>query len=233
MGCVRHRQAHLAVECLLEGSQRPEEAIALPLEALGDVEGKDDAPVILEAATPGRTTVRWDDRGIPQSREYAVPEIDSCRRSRAPRRLRGLPGGALDALAEAAATTEEGSTRYAPELIQLKGDCREVVATDGRQISSRAASACPGRATCWSGHAAVREQGAAAATGRSGSAGRRPRRAEGRGLDALSGHPGRRRFPRVEHVVPDARFATTRLALDPQDAGSWGSARPAARRRRA
>src|SRR4051794_28710417 len=70
---VRHHQAHLAVEHVLEGHRQPEAAIPLPLDALADFEGKDDMPVVLEAAGPGRTTVRWEDRGIPQSREYPVP----------------------------------------------------------------------------------------------------------------------------------------------------------------
>src|SRR4051812_38969647 len=67
---VRHHQAHLAVEQALEGPQQPEATLPLPLDALADVEGKDDTPVILEATGPGRTMVRWEDRGIPQSREY-------------------------------------------------------------------------------------------------------------------------------------------------------------------
>src|SRR3954451_19539845 len=56
---VRHHQAHLAVEHVLEGPRRPEAVIPLPLEALADVEGKDDTQVTLEALAPGRTTVRW------------------------------------------------------------------------------------------------------------------------------------------------------------------------------
>src|SRR4051812_26748815 len=67
---VRHHQAHLAVEQVLEGPRQPEAAIPLPLDALADFEGKDDTPVVLEAAGPGRTSVRWEDRGIPQAREY-------------------------------------------------------------------------------------------------------------------------------------------------------------------
>src|SRR4051812_4885741 len=59
---VRHHQAALTVECVLPGTGRPEGAIALPLDALADFEGKDDAPVVLEAAAPGRIVARWDDR---------------------------------------------------------------------------------------------------------------------------------------------------------------------------
>src|SRR4051812_20704644 len=64
---IRHHQAHLAVEGLLEGTQRSAEALALPLDALADFEGRDDTPVTLEAPAAGRTVVRWSDRGIPQT----------------------------------------------------------------------------------------------------------------------------------------------------------------------
>src|SRR5207248_10827967 len=106
---VRHHQAHLAVECLVPGTYRPEEAIALPLDALADVEGKDESPVVLEAAAPCRTVARWDDRGIPQTREYAVPEVAGLPPFPGPpASFETCPAGLLDALAEAAAPTDEG-----------------------------------------------------------------------------------------------------------------------------
>jgi hypothetical protein len=132
---VRHHQPALAVEYLLPGTYRPEEAIALPLDALADVEGKDETPVVLEAAAPGRTVVRWDDRGIPQSREYPVPDLAGLPPFPAPpTAIEACPAELLDALAEAAQTTDEGSTRYALDCLQLKGATGEVIATDGRQI---------------------------------------------------------------------------------------------------
>ena len=120
---VRHHHAALAVEHAVPGADRPEESIALPLDALADFEGKDDAAVVLEAAAPGRTVVRWEDRGIPQVPRVRRPRARrACRRSPSRRRRgRGLPGGLLDALAEAAATTDEDSTRYALDCLQLRG----------------------------------------------------------------------------------------------------------------
>src|SRR4051794_21335619 len=67
---IRHHLADLAVECRLPGDDRPEASMALPLDALADFEGRDDTAVILEATAPGRTVVRWHDRGIPQARDY-------------------------------------------------------------------------------------------------------------------------------------------------------------------
>src|SRR4051812_32588687 len=58
---VRHHQAALAVECALPGNDRPGESIAMPLDALADVEGKDDTAVVLVALAPLRTVARWDD----------------------------------------------------------------------------------------------------------------------------------------------------------------------------
>jgi len=223
---VRHRQAHLAVECLLEGADRPEGAVAVPLDALADFEGRDDSPVVLEAATPGRTTVRWDDRDIPQSREYTVPEIGSLPAfPEPPATFKDCPYGLLDALVEAAATTEEGSTRYALNCIQMKGTTSEVVATDGRQILIQGGFGLP-----WDGDLLVRAAPLFASKELPRDRPVRVGRTDSyvvlmAGAWSISlAIQAEARFPRVEHVVPDARFAATRLTLDPQDAEFLGQA---------
>src|SRR5258707_2350689 len=66
-----------AVAYVTDGSYHPLEAIALPLDALADVEGNDDSPVIVEAVAADRTVARWTDRGVPQTREYVVPALDT------------------------------------------------------------------------------------------------------------------------------------------------------------
>ena len=133
---VRHYQPHLAVECVVRCVQGSQEPLALPLDALADLEGSEYSPLVLEATDgPGQVRARWEDRGIPQSREYTVlesgvrptfPEPPPCWES--------CPSGTLDTLAEAAATTDDGSTRYALGCLQLQGMSGDVVATDGRQI---------------------------------------------------------------------------------------------------
>ena len=50
---VRHQQADLAVECVLPGDNPTEEWIAVSLDVLADVEGRDDSAVVLEATAPG------------------------------------------------------------------------------------------------------------------------------------------------------------------------------------
>ena len=79
------------------------ESIALPLDALADFEGRAESQVMLVAVAPDSTVVRWDDRGIPQSREYTV-RAARPRRSRCPNFPRSwveVPAELLDVLAEA------------------------------------------------------------------------------------------------------------------------------------
>jgi len=132
--CVRLHLDHLAVECLLEGDRRADGAVMLPLDALADFEGCDESLVHLQASDSGRTTARWDDRGVPQSREYTVPAAASPDFPEGPVDLVERPPGLLEALAEAAATAGERTARHALDCILLRGSTSEAVATDGRQV---------------------------------------------------------------------------------------------------
>lgn len=216
---VRHRQAHLAVDCLLEGPQESQKAIAPSLDALADFEGRDDVPVTLEASATGRTVARWADRGIPQTREYAVPAPEGLPGfPEPPAEFETGPAGLLDALAEAAATTDETSTRYALNCLQLQGDTSEVIATDGRQILIQGGFRFP-----WAGARLIRHSPL--------FAGKELPRDRPVSIGQTDSHVVLRvgpwtifltvqaeaRFPRVEQVIPDGRFAATRLRLDPQD----------------
>jgi len=217
---VRHHQASLAVECLLPGADGPCEAIALPLDALGDFEGRDDGRVVLEAAGPGHTVARWQEGGIPLSREYAAPDASGLPpfpgQSAS---FEACPAGLLDALAEATLTTDEGSTRYALDCIQLKGAAGEVVATDGRQILIQGGFRFP-----WDGDLLVRRTPLFAGRGlprdRPVGVGRTETHVAiraGNWTAWLTVRPDAR-FPRIEQAIPDAAAAATRLRLDPADA---------------
>jgi len=217
---VRHHQAPLAVELVLPGPDRPGEAVALPLDALADFEGRDDTPVVLEAAAPDRTLARWEDRGIPRSKEYPVPdpaELPSF--PGLPTAFETCPAGLLDALAQAAATTDEGSTRYALDCLQLKGDTGEVVATDGRQILIQGGYRFP-----WGGDLLVRRTPLFASRAlprdRPVAVGRTDAHAAVRAGDWTVWLTVRAdaRFPRTEHAVPDPAAVTTRLRLGGGDA---------------
>ena len=160
---VRHHQPSLAVETVLRCPQGVQPPLCLPLDALTDLEGSEDAPIVLQAPGANQVTARWEDRGIPQVREYAVTEF-----SRLPP-FPGLPdswepcpAGTLDMLAEAAATTDGGSTRYALGCLQLRGATGEVIATDGRQILVQGGFAVPlGRRFAGAAHVVVRGPGSA------------------------------------------------------------------------
>jgi hypothetical protein len=132
---AQHRYCDLAIEHVEAGSYRPATGIAIPPDALADFEGSADSPVVLESAAPDRTIVRWDDRGIPQSREYhIVTPVDRLEPMPAlSATWASNPGERLDALAEAAAVSSPDSTRYSLECLQLQGDHGKVLATDGRQ----------------------------------------------------------------------------------------------------
>ena len=223
---VRHHQAPLAVEHVLPGADRPEEAIALPLDALADFEGRDDALVILEAAAPGRTVARWEDRGIPRAKEYAVPDADGLPPFPAlPVAFETCPAGLLDALAEAAATTDEGSTRYALDCIQFKGGTGEVVATDGRQILIQGGFQFP-----WDGDLLVRRTPLFASRAlprdRPVEVGRTEAHVAVRAGDWTAWLTIRHdaRFPRIEHAIPSGYGTATHLRLAPEDAAFLGHA---------
>jgi hypothetical protein len=136
---AQHRYCDLAVDYVEPGDHRPASGLAIPLDALADFEGAADAPVILEAVAPDRTVVRWDDRGIPQSREYSlITPVDRLEpMPTSPATWASNTGELLDALAEATETSTPDSNRYALECLQLQGHRGQVVATDGRQLLVR------------------------------------------------------------------------------------------------
>ena len=142
---AQHRYCDLAVEYVETGDHRPAATLAIPLDALADFEGPADTPVVLEAVAPDRTVVRWEDRGIPQSREYSlITPVDRLEPMPAPPATwASNPAELLDALAEATETSTPDSTRYALECIQLQGNRGQIVATDGRQLLVRSGYSLP------------------------------------------------------------------------------------------
>src|SRR5262249_37718609 len=121
------------------GSYRPLIAIAIPLDALADFEGSGDSPVVLEAAAPNQIVVRWDDRGIPQTREYdlitPVDRLDPM--PDLPTTWSTNPPELLTALVEATGLGAPAWQRYALGCIQLRGNGGQILATDGRQALVR------------------------------------------------------------------------------------------------
>jgi len=216
---VRFHHPGLAVELALPGDAQHGEPIALPLEAPGDVQGRDEGVVTLEADGPGRTVVRWADRGIPRSRAYAVPPIaDLTAFPGLPDQLEPIPATVLDALVEASGTTDAASTRYALGCLALRGDSSDLAATDGRQVLIHRGFSWP-----WAGTVLARRPppllGKELPRDRPVEVGKTDSHVilrAGPWTVWLAIQDGR--FPHVDHVIPAAESAATRLRLDPQDA---------------
>jgi hypothetical protein len=218
---AQHRYCDLAVECVEAGSDRPAASLAIPLDALADFEGPADTPVVLESPAPDRTVARWQDRGIPQSREYSLvtPVDRAVPMPGLPAAWVSNPGGLLDALAEATETTTPDSARYALDTIQLQGGRGQLVATDGRQLLVRSGYQFP-----WTDDLLIK--------GRPIFACRALPRDQPVEVGRTDTHVFFRagpwtiscviqrdvRFPAVERVIPGASEIGTRLRLDPADA---------------
>ena len=195
--------------------------MAIPLDALADFEGAADTPVTLEAAAPDRTVVRWDDRGIPQSREYdLVTPMDRIEPMPAPpANWTTNPAGLLEALAEACETGSDDSTRYALNCIQLQGGRGQIVATDGRQLF-----ACSGYEFPWSEDLLIKARPIfacrAISRDRPVDVGRTETHVFFRvGAWTVSCVVQREaRFPAAERVIPAPAEVETQLRLDAADA---------------
>jgi hypothetical protein len=224
---AQHRYCDLAVEYTERGSYRPIANVAIPLDALADLEGAADTPVILESPDPDRTVVRWQDRGIPQSREYSLTTpLDRVEPMPAPPATWASNAGELlDALSEATETSTPDSTRYSLECIQLQGHRGQLVATDGRQLLIRSGYQFP-----WAGDLLIKARPIFAC--------RSLPRDQPVEVGCTDTHIFFRagpwtipcviqrdaRFPAVERVIPAESEVGTRLRLDPADAGFLESA---------
>jgi hypothetical protein len=214
---AQYRYGALALEHVQPGTYRPAEAIALPLDALADCESRDDSPVVLESIAPDRTIVRWEDRGIPQTREYQAVAFDAS--PEPPTAFEPAAPGLLDALADASAIAAQEATRYALNCIQLKGAGREIVATDGRQLLIQGGYTFPFEADFLLRRSPI-------------FACKALPHEEPLTIGATDTHVVLRtgpwtlfleiqtdlRFPKVDSVLPDLRAATTQLQLDAEDA---------------
>jgi hypothetical protein len=218
---AQHRYCDLAVEVVEAGDRRPDDCIAIPLDALADFEGAADTPVILESPAPDRTLVRWEDRGIPQSREYSLTTpVDRVEPMPAPPATWAAnPAGLLDALAEATETTTPDTRRYALDMIQLQCGRGQLIATDGRQLLVRSGYTFP-----WAEDVLIRARPIFACRSlprdQTVEVGRTESHVFFRvGPWTISCVVQRDvRFPAVERAIPSPSEVGTRLRLNPADA---------------
>ncbi len=130
---IRATWSGAAAEYHIEGDLPPEE-ITIPLDVLAQCEGRREDEVTLERHD-NQVTVRWTDDGVPQLVQCdwleagafpAFPRDQTIEAENQPR--------LIAALADAMATADSESTRYATNKIQLRGEAGNIVATDGRQL---------------------------------------------------------------------------------------------------
>jgi hypothetical protein len=215
---ARYQYDGLAIEHTIPDRQAAE-TIPVPLDALAELEGRDDSPITLEAAGPDRTIARWSDRGVPQSRTYDVPVIGSVvAMPTPPETWSPAPKGLLGALAEAALTAGETSPRYALDCIQFGAD-GAIAATDGRQVLIQRGFSFP-----WTGDAIVRLAPLFAGHGLPQDQSVAIARIDGQialrlgpwtlWLEIREGV----RFPDLRGVIPSGHDVPTRLQFDRDDA---------------
>jgi len=219
---ARFQKPYAAVECVVRDSHPCEEAVSLPLDALGDFEGRDDSPVELEPAEDGGTVARWADHGIPQARVYEKTWPVPPPFPAPPPAFSPAGTELLDALEAAADTGCDDSPRYALDAIQLRGKLGEVVATDGRQLLVQSGFDFP-----WEGDLLVRRT---PLFGSSALPRHKPvELGKGDNHVVLKAGPwtlylwvdDKARFPRTDDVPPEERDITSRLCLDPATRCSW------------
>jgi hypothetical protein len=195
--------------------------VLLPLDALAEFEGRGEEPVVIEPVAPDKTIARWVAQGVPQTRQYTVPAVDTLAPlPGTPMPWTLVPARLLDALAEASATSVDGSTRYALDcvLIRAVDAGHEIVATDGHQFLIQGGFRLP-----WAGDVLIRRSPVfsckALPRDRPLEVGKTAAHIVLQAgpwtlfLDVQTGA----RFPRVEGAIPGAGMPATRLRLDPAD----------------
>src|SRR5271157_2430096 len=217
---VQYQYQSLAIEHVEPGGLRELDSIPVPLDVLGDIEGRDDSPVVFEAAEPDRTVIRWQDHGVPQVRECPVTPFGNIAPfPETPTTWTQAPADLLPALAQASEICTDESTRYALNCMQLRGTLHKIISTDGHQLLVRSGFGFP-----WDGDVLIKGSPIFAC------------KALARDQPVQIGKTDTHvvlkigpwsiwneiqkdvRFPGVEEAIPGADALTTRLQLDHEDA---------------
>jgi hypothetical protein len=217
---AQYRYQGLAVEYVEANGHHVLDSIPVPLDALAEIEGRDETPVVIEAAEPDRTIIRWQDHGIPQIREYEVTPFGKIEPfPDTPTSWTDLSDDVLEALEQASRTCADNSNRYALDCIQLRGSEHKIVASDGRQVLVRSGFGLP-----WDGDLLVKGSPVFACKVLPGA---RPLRIGKTDTHVVlrigpwtTFHEIRKdaRYPGVEEILPDQDALATRLRLSTQDA---------------
>lgn len=190
----------------------------VPLGLLKSVGGHYSTPVSIERTTD-QVVARWLDGPIPQQSQWQEPAAANVDEAwAAPTTWVEQNGQLMQALADATATTDSQTLRYALGCLQLRGEQGEIVATDGRQVLLQ------------SGFVFGWEDTILVPGSRLFGYGELPRYSSIR-IGRTESHvvlefgPWRYwlaieregRFPRVDDVIPHPENATTRVSLERND----------------
>lgn len=108
--------------------------ILLPLAALESCEGRDDELVTFTVRPDDSVELAWNDRGVPRRSEQSQPPCKSDSFPSLPTEMLANDTELWPALADAVATTDPNSSRYALGCLHLRGTEGKVEATDGHQV---------------------------------------------------------------------------------------------------
>ena len=126
---IRAISDRVAIEHRVPGSF-PTVAFAIPVDALAACEGRREDLVLFEVAD-SQVTLHWTDANIPQTVRF--PTVEPVALPEPPSELAPMERTFLAAMADACATTDAESQRYALSCVRLRGADGQIAATDGQQ----------------------------------------------------------------------------------------------------
>jgi len=130
---IRCHTREAAAEFRLDGEQ-PEETILAPWDLLTDTGGGGRERVVELRRENGHVLASWQNGSMPRAVQYDTPAAPDYPWPDSPEQFSENPSELLTALAEATATSDDTSSRYALGCLQLSGPAGKIVATDGRQL---------------------------------------------------------------------------------------------------
>ena len=134
---IRCHTREAAVEFQLEGEQ-PRETILAPWDLLTDTGGSGRERVVEIRRENSGVLASWQNGSVPRVVQYDTPSAPDYPWPSSPEQFAENPPALLKALADATATTDAESSRYALGCLQLSGSegnhAGKIVATDSRQL---------------------------------------------------------------------------------------------------
>ncbi len=217
---VRVTGAHVSIECVIHKQSAAAEEAVVPLDALADLEGRDDTAISIDPAIGRRVSASWSDEGIPVTRSYDLPaDRKSTTFPEFPAQFVPCKAEAIEALAAVNEITGDDSPRYALDSIELRGATGEVAATDGHQLLIRSGLSWPWDETLLI-HCSPIFATKGWLVGEDLSVGRTETHVVFRcgPWTAAMAIRVNARFPKLEDVIPASSRITSSLVLHPTDA---------------